>query len=182
MLTWLNLLGRCLLMSMFALAHELPLSPLQIHENLVLNPAFCYMRVPGSLSPFLTKTCSCHSWAGFQAGLPGAQAGEGKCGYSSSTGRKAWHGTHQSPLLHTDSPASQAVSRVASFPATCFPRWIPYSWNYLTLWSPQLLPNLSFQLSGWDIQKNKSMTCYSSLAVISKHPPNAICKISGTQL
>lgn len=53
-------------MSMFALAHELPLSPLQIHENLVLNPAFCYMRVPGSPSPFLTKACSCHSWAGVQ--------------------------------------------------------------------------------------------------------------------
>lgn len=53
-------------MSTFALAHELPLSPLQIHENLVLNPAFCYMRVPGSPSPFLTKVCSCHSWAGVQ--------------------------------------------------------------------------------------------------------------------
>lgn len=52
MLTWLGLLGRCLHMSMFALAQELLLSPLQIHVNLVLNPALCYMRVPGSPSPF----------------------------------------------------------------------------------------------------------------------------------
>lgn len=77
--------------------------------------------------------------------------------------------------------APQAISGVASFP-----QWIPCSWNYLTLWSSQLLQNVNFQLSRWDIQRSKSMTRYCSrlytLAVISKHHSNAICKVSGIQL
>lgn len=113
MLTWLALLGRCLHMSLFALAQELPLSPLWIHVNLVLNPALCYMRVPGSPLPSCTTARSRCSQAGCQPRSPGCQAGEDQRGHSSST---SWHvSVARGPSLHAPSSASQTISGVAGF-------------------------------------------------------------------
>lgn len=97
MLTWLALLGRCLHMSLFTLAHELPLSPLRIHVNLVLNPVLCYTRVPGSPFSSCTQACSPRSQAGCQPSVTGCQAGEYQIRHSSSTSRNV--NTAWSPLL-----------------------------------------------------------------------------------
>lgn len=156
MLTWLSLLGRCLHMSMFALAYELPLSPIQIHVNLVLNPAFCYMRVPGSPSPFLHQ------------GLFTSQLGCSPTQYRRVPG---WGGQVQVLIFHKQEgkhsmgfitssslcTLSQAISGLASFPGT---------WNPLLLESSdnEIIPvsMRSFEPSRGDLQRNENMTLYSS--------------------
>ena len=184
MLTWLGLLGRCLHMSMFALAHELSLSPLQIHVNLVLNPAFCYIRVPGSPSPsphqgLLTlqlgwspaQHCWVPVWGGqVQVLIFHKQAGEHGMGSITS------------PLLHTPSSASQAISGVASFPDTCFPWWNPLlleSSDFVIIPASTKSKFLAVQMrytKKWEHDPLQLKT----LDIISHS--NVICKVFRTQL
>lgn len=126
MLTWLGPLGRCLHMSMFAVAQELPFSPLQIHVNLMLNPALCYMRVPGSPSPFPHQglLASQLDWSPAQHCRVPGWGGQAQVLIIPQAGRWAWHGIHHQPLTaHSLPSASQTISGVASFPDTCFPWW-----------------------------------------------------------
>lgn len=122
-------------MSMFALAHKLPLSPLQIHVNLVLNPAFCYMRVPGSPSPFpyqgsLTLQLG---WSPAQHRRVPGWGGQAQVLIFLKQAGGHGVGSIASPLLHTPSSLSQAILELPAFQILVSPDEIPCSWNHLIL-------------------------------------------------
>lgn len=154
-LTRLGLLGRCLHMSIFTLAQELSLSPLQINVNLVLNPAFCYMRVPGSPSSFLHQglLTSQLGWSPAQHHwVPGWGRQVQVLIFHKQAGKQSM-GSITSPLLCT----------LSSYFWTCkFPR----TWNPLLLESPdnEIIPvsMRSFEPSRGDQQRNQNTTDYSS--------------------
>ena len=187
MLTWLGLLGRCLHMSMFALAHELPLSPLQIHVNLVLNPALCYMSAREPLS--LPAPRLAHIAAGLESSPapPGARLGRASTGtHLPQAGRRAWHGIHHQTLT-----AHSLLCFSSCFWSCQFSRYF-----FLMMRSPA--PGIIWFCDHPSFHEKEVFSCpdeihremrtwsftaqNNALYIISKHYSNVICKVFGTQL